>query len=129
MADLLLDAAVLQDYRREGPGARAVIERVIIGEVTASASPLTVFELWSAGDLDRRAEIGLVGVLSFLEEAPLSIEAAKTAGVWLASVEEPERAALWRYALVAATAQERGEPVCTREQESYARFYSELVSY
>ena len=51
------------------------------------------------------------------------------AGIWIGSLDEDERDSLARYALIAATARERGEPVCTSDPESYSRFYSELVGY
>ena len=92
-------------------------------------SPLILFELWQSPFLNRKTEIGYVAMLSFLEDAPLSTEAAKTAGLWLASVEEAERNNLAYFALVAATARERGEPICTRNQELFSRFYSDFVEY
>ncbi len=130
MAEMLLDATVFRDYRVGDPGARVIIEQVIEGSRTASVSPLTVFELWEGdGGLDRRAEMGYAGMLGFLETAPLSSEAAKVAGVWIASVEPEQRDELARVALIAATAQERGEPIYTRNVESFSRFYSDVVGY
>ena len=129
MANLLLDTTVLSDYRRGDTGARAVIDKIIGGDVTASICPLTIFELWGSSDLDRRSEMGYVGLLQFLEEAPLSNEAAKLAGLWIAALDEEERGPLTRFALIAATAKERGEPICTRDSEPFGKFYPELVSY
>ena len=129
MADMLLDTTVFQDFNQGDPGARKIIEQVIEGAATASVCPLTVFELWGSGDLDRRVEIGYVGLLSFLEEAHLSAEAAKVAGIWLASLDGEERGRLARFALVAATAQERGEPIYTRNPEPFGGFYSQVVEY
>ena len=129
MAKLLLDTTVMQDYRRGDPGAQAIIDQIVRGEVTASICPLTLFELWGSSDLDRRSEMGYVGMLKFIEEAPLSNEAAKVAGLWVAALDEEERGLLARFALVAATAKERGEPICTRNPEPFSKFYSEFVSY
>ena len=129
MADMLLDTAVLQDYRRGDTGARAIMDQVLDGTATASVSTVTVFELWGAAGVDRKTEIGYTGMLRFLEEAPLSLEAAKIAGIWIASIEPEQRDSLARFALIAATAKERGEAICTREQESFARFYSDIVGY
>ena len=50
------------------------------GEIAASVSSVTVVQLWGDPSMDRQAEIGSSGVLNFMEEAPLSIEAAKRAG-------------------------------------------------
>ena len=129
MAEMLLDATVFRDYRAGDAGARAIIEQVIEGSRTASVSPLTVFELWGSFPLDRRAEMGYAGMLGFLETAPLSSEAAKVAGVWIASVEPEQRDELARIALIAATAQERAEPICTRNVDGFSRFYSDVVGY
>ena len=57
------------------------------------------------------------------------VEAAKAAGLWLASVDEAERDKLAYFALVAATARERDEPICNRNTEPFSRFYSALVKY
>ena len=95
MADMMLDATVFLDYRAGHQGARAIVEQIVEGARTASVSPLTLFELWREG-LDRRTEIGYAGMLDFMEIAPLSPEAAKVAGVWIASVESESRAELCR---------------------------------
>ena len=129
MADMLLDSTVFRDYRNGDSGARSIVEQVVEGAITASISPLTVFDLWAGAQFDRRTEIGYVGMLSFLEEAPLSTEAAKAAGLWLASVEEEERERLTHFALLAATARERGVAICTRNPEPFSKFYSEIVAY
>ena len=129
MADMLLDITVFQDYVKGDDDARAIIEQVIEGAKTAAIPTLALFELWRNPSLDRKTEIGFVAMLSFLEYAPLSAEAAKTAGLWLASVEEAERDKLAYFALVAATARERREPICTRNSEPFNRFYSDFVDY
>lgn len=129
MAEMLLDITVLQDYAKGDDDARSIIEQVIEGTKTAAISSLALFELWRNPSLDRKTEIGYVALLSFLEDAPLSAEAAKTAGLWLASVDEAERDKLVYFALVAATARERGEPICTRNPEAFSRFYSDFVEY
>ena len=67
--------------------------------------------------------------MTFLEVAPVSIEAAKAAGIWIGAVGRDERLSLERFALIAATARERGEPVCTRDAQTFGRFYSELIVY
>ncbi len=129
MTDMLLDITVFQDYVQGDEDARAIISQVIEGTKTAAISPLILSELWRDPCLDRKTEIGYVAMLSFLEDAPLSAEAAKTAGLWIASVEEAERNNLAYFALVAATARERGEPICTRNQELFSKFYSDFVEY
>ncbi len=130
MADMLLDASVFRDSLGGDEGALSILRRIMDESIKASISPVTVAELWESPGLDRRAEIRYTGIISFLEEAPLTVHAAKTAGMWLASLDsQDDRNELARCALVAATAEERGEPVCTRSADSFARFYSEVVNY
>ena len=96
--------------------------------ITASISPVTVVELWGSPDLDRKAEIRYSAILSLMEEAPLSVPAARTAGMWLASLgSQAGGGVLVSRALVAATANEREEPVCTRDAESFSQFDCEVV--
>lgn len=125
---MLLDGTVLRGWLEGDEGASDVIRRIADGSITASISPVTVVELWGRPDLDRKAEIRYAAILSFLDEAPLSVPAARTAGVWLASLgPRTDRGALVSRALVAATAKEREEPVCTRDAESFSQFDCEVV--
>ena len=129
MAELLLDVTVFEDYRAGDPGARAVIDRAIDGDISVSVSPITVFQLWGDPSLDRQSEIGSASMISFMEQAPLSAEAAKLAGRWLSNLDSEQRAALAPTALVAATAKERGERICTRDPEVFGPFDTKAVGY
>ena len=129
MADMILDASVFRAYLGGDVGARTIIEQITAGDAKAAISPLTVFELWGDPMLDRQTEVGYVGLLSFLEEAPLSIEAAKSAGIWIAAVEKELRSELFRSTLIAATARDRSEPICTGNPGLYVRFNSEVIEY
>ena len=84
MADILLDATVFLDYRSGVRGAQSLFEQIVRKEISASVSPFTVFQLWGMADLDRQAEMGYTSMLTFLEEAPLTVQAAKTARLWTA---------------------------------------------
>ena len=129
MAELLLDVTVFEDYRAGDPRARAVIDRALDGEISVSVSPVTVSQLLGDPSLDRQAEIGSAGLLSFMEQAVLSAEAAKVAGRWLAKLDPLQRAELAPMALIAATAKERGELVCTRDPKAFSRFDAAAVGY
>ncbi len=129
LADILLDATVFLDYRNGVQGARTLFEQIVRKEVSASVSPITVFQLWGRADLDRQAEMGYTSMLAFLDEAPLTVQAAKTAGLWIASIAPEERGGLLSYALLVATAAERGEQICTRNMEPFRHFPSELREY
>ena len=129
MAELLLDVTVFEDYRAGDPGARTVIDMAIDGNISVSVSPITVFQLWGDPSLDRQSEIGSASIMSFMEQASLSTEAAKLAGRWLAKFDPEQRAALAPTALVAATAEERGERVCARDPEVFVPFGTKAVGY
>ena len=129
MAELLLDATVFEDYRAGNSGAREIIEKAIDGSISVSVSSVTVFQLWGDPSMDRQAEIGSSSVLSFMEQAPLSADAAKRAGRWLGTLDPQQRAALAPLALVAATAKERGERVCTRDPDAFGPFDADVVGY
>ncbi len=129
MADMLLDITLFRDYLKGVPAARSIVEQVIDGRATASVSSVTVYELWQEPSLDRRTEMAYAALLSFLEEAPLSVDAAKRAGLLLAALDDERRSPLSYHALVAAVAQERGEPVCTRASEGFSAFHADVISY
>ncbi len=132
MSDFLLDVTFFEDLRSGDSGARSLVERILNGEVSAAVSSMTVFQVWQDPDLDRRTEIGFLSVLRFVEEAPLSIDAAKSAALSISSAQE-----LWDdgatpdacNALVAATAVALGVPVCTRNPDPFKRFGAETASY
>ncbi len=129
MAELLLDATVFEDYRAGDFKAKSVIDRAIDGAISVSVSPVTVFQLWSDPSLDRQAEIGSASIISFMEQATLSTEAAKLAGRWLAKLDPGQRAELAPRALVAATAKVRGERVCARDPKAFGWFDADVVGY
>ena len=129
MADILVDNTLFEDFRKGDGGARDMIDKIIDGEITAAISPLTVFHLWNDSELDRRTEISYSSILAFLEEAPFTVAASKQAGLWIASTNAEDRGRLVYFAMVAATARERGEVICTRNSEPYGNFQSDLTAY
>ncbi|MCY3638203.1 MAG: hypothetical protein OXG80_03795 [Chloroflexi bacterium] len=134
MADMLLDRTLFDDLRSGDAAARAMVESILDGDIQAAISPLTVFELWQSGDIDRRTEIGFLSVLRFVEEAPPDIETARTAGLLAADYQKSggghplERDASY-VALVAATAIQLGIPICTRASDAFAQFDVEIIAY
>ena len=130
MVDMLLDETLFADFRLGDEGARAIVEDILDGNVKAGISPLTAYRVWRSLNMDRRAEIVLLSLLRFIEEAPLSIDAAKRAGLWAAERregEDPEGAGY--YALVASTALDVQAPVCTRNPAAFERFGADVVDY
>lgn len=133
MVDMLLDETLFADFRLGDEGARAIVEDILDGNVKAGISPLTAYRVWRGLNMDRRAEIILLSLLRFIEEAPLSIDAAKRAGLWAAERqdgqgEESEEGAGY-YALVASTALDVQAPVCTRNPAAFERFGADVLGY
>lgn len=124
-----MDNTLFEEFRKGDAGARGVIDTIIDGEVTASVSPITVFHLWNESGMDRRTEIAYSSILTFLEEVPFTVAASKQAGLWIASVDAEERGRLVYFAMIAATAFERDEAICTRNSIPYAHFYSKFTAY
>ena len=128
MADALFDTTVFIDYYRGDAGARSLLESVIGGTITASYSALTAFELWM-GISSREEEIDYVAIMEFLEEAALSGSMARTAAGSLRGLSPGRAEALFRDALIAATAAERGETIYTRNVRDFKRLYPNVQSY
>lgn len=129
MADMLLDVTLFDDLRQGDAEARKIVAAILDGEISAAVSPMTVCELWHRSGIDRRAEIGFLSVLRFVEEITPNIDTARTAGLWLADSDlNPERDAAC-VAIVAATAKQLDIPVCTRDTDSFGQFEVEITSY
>lgn len=129
MVDMILDETLFADFQRGDEGARAVVEGILDGNVTAAVSPMTAYRIWQDAELDRRAEIMLLSLLRFVDEAPISIDAAKRAGLWLAALPTEEREAFGYYALVSSTAVQIDAPVCTRNPAPFERFGAQSTVY
>ena len=128
MADALLDTTVFIDYYRGDAGAKDLIDAVIDGSLTASYSSLTSFEIW-IGIGNREEEIDFLAVLSQCEEAPLTASMARTAAIWLKGRSLRRAEGLFRDALIAATANERGEAICTRNVRDFERLSIDVRTY
>ena len=90
------------------------------GSLTASYSSLTSFEIWIGID-NREEEIDFLAMLSQCEEAPLTAAMARTAAIWLKGLSPRRAEGLFRDALIAATANEREEAICTRNVRDFER--------
>ena len=129
MADMLLDTTLFQDLRHGDGEARKIVEAILDGEISAAITPMTVCELWQSGDIDRRVEIGFLSVLRFVEEIAPDIEIARTAGLWVASLDLDSGRDAACVAVAAATAKQLDIPVCTRDAECFSKFDVEITSY
>ena len=129
MADMLLDLTVFDDLRNGDAQAREIVESILDGETKAAISPMTVYELWRSGEIDRRTEIGFLSILRFVEEASPDVEIARAAGLSLNGGDDFDGRDAACVAVAAATAKSLGIPVCTRDAESFERFEVEITTY
>jgi len=126
----LYDTCVFIDYWRGDAAAVALIAAIRGQPKTASYSTLSATELWQYTKLGRQEEIEYVALIRFfLKEAPLTIGAAMKAGQWLRSYSRSARMRLAADALIAATAEERGEQVRTRNCSDFKKFYGNVQAY
>ena len=98
------------------------------GSLTACYSALTAFEIW-IGLGRHEEEIDYLAVLDALEEVPLNASMARVAATWLRALPPGQSEALFRDALIAATASRRSEPIYTRNVRDFTRFYSNVQTY
>ena len=128
MADVLFDTTVFIDYYRGDAGAKRLIDSVVDGSLTASYSSLTSFEIW-IGVNTREEELDFLAMLGQCEEAPLTASMARTAAIWLKGSSPRRAEGLFRDALIAATADERGEAICTRNVRDFERLSIDVRTY
>ena len=122
MTDALLDTTLFIDIRRGGDAsADGVWEDIKSGKRRGPFSAVTAYELWVGPGFTREEELLFESMFALLEPVSVSVLSAKLAGQWLR--DEPQRVELiFRDALIAAVALERGEPVLTRNQRDFERF-------
>jgi predicted nucleic acid-binding protein len=78
--------------------------------------------------MEEEEEMTHRAILARMEQAPLEALAAEQAALWLRQTPGGSEA-LFRDALIAATAAERGEPIYTRNVRDFKRFYANVQSY
>jgi len=130
MSDALFDTTVFIDWWRGDTGAINLVEAVKNGRLTASYSSMSIVELWQWDQLDRKEEIEYIALTKrYLEEASLGFQEATLAGTWLRGYSRNQRRTFFADALIAATAQLRGETVYSRNDRQLRRFYSNVQPY
>jgi predicted nucleic acid-binding protein len=125
---VLLDTTFFIDLYRGDPSAAEVFNGIFAGEALGDYSPITAFELWS-GRLLAVEEDFYEAILAHLSEATLTTGAAKRAGAWLRGLPAPTNERLTRDALIAATAEELHQSICTRNVRDFQRFPVDLLPY
>ena len=128
MPDALFDTTVFVNYYHGDSGARNLIERVLNGEMTASYSSVTIFELW-LGSMKPEEEAVCMGVLGRLEEAIMNRDVARHAATLLRNIPLTEQRRLIGDAFIAATAALCQEPLYTRNIRDFQRLGVSFRSY
>ncbi|MFQ5880468.1 MAG: PIN domain-containing protein [Dehalococcoidia bacterium] len=128
MADALFDTTVFIDYYRRDQRARALMNAVLDGILRGSFSAVSAFEIW-IGISSHEEEIDYISIMTAFEEVPLTASMARTAAIWLKDMPPRRAEALFRDALIAATAAERAETIYTRNVADFQRFYPNVQSY
>ena len=129
MTDALLDTTFFIDLHRGHLGAHRVWDKIEAGNLTASFSTITAFELWLGEHVSRAEELFYLALFNLLEEATLTVSAAVRAALWLRSFPENLSERFIRDALIAASALERGEVVYTQNVRDFQRFYADVKRY
>jgi predicted nucleic acid-binding protein len=122
VADALLDTGLFLDYLAGMPEAYVVVQQLLEGSLRGSVSALSLLELGMVEEVPAEAHGAMEQVLERLEVAPVDGPAAQQAAAWLRGLPLEERRKEAPFALIAAVAAQRGEPILTRVPERYARF-------
>lgn len=117
----VLDTTFFIDLFRLDAGATQVWESIRLGDINASYTAVTAFELW-VGRLSQDESDFYDGLFLHLQEVALTASAARRAAGWLRDLAGPPAERLIRDAMVAASAADRDEPVYTRNQRDFSRF-------
>ena len=132
MSKILLDKTIFIDFFNEDTSARSIMKKIIDQELVGSVSPITLYDLWKMESFNRKHEISITAILKFIEVASLSISAAKYAGNLISKPnldEDNQNPDIYLFSLIAATAKERNELICTRNIELYHKFNVEIFDY
>ena len=79
---------------------------------------------------DRKYEISTTAILKFIQVATLSISAAKSAANLISKLNLVDADKdIYLSSLIAATAKERNESICTRNIDTYNKFDIEIFDY
>ena len=121
MTNAVFDTSFFIDFRRGDSGARAVWAEISSGVKAGSFTPVTAYELWVGQRFSREEEILYESMFAILEDLAITASGAKIAAEWLRG--HPNRQELvFRDALIAACASERGHSVLTRNVNDFTQF-------
>lgn len=126
----LYDTCVFIDYWNGDRAASALIDKAINSPKTVSYSPISIVELWQSEKLGRQEEIEFAALTQhFIQDAGLNTNVAKKAGQALMSYNRKQKMRLAADAIIAATAEERGDKIRTRNIRDMNKFYNNVEKY
>jgi predicted nucleic acid-binding protein len=126
----LFDTCVFIDYWKGDTSAVSLVKTAMNNPGTTFFSPLSALELWQYDKLGRQEEIEYIALTRyFLKELPLNSSIAIKAGQWLRGYSREARMKLSDDALIAATADEVGADLCTRNITDSSKFYQKIKAY
>jgi len=110
-----LDTTFLIDWQRVDPRIDSLRNELIAGQHELSIDPIIEAEFFAAQRVDRDKQLVFEGVQSIAEWVPLTSEACRLAGSWLARLDVPSRRRHFGDALIAATAALRDATLITAD--------------
>lgn len=126
----LYDTCVFIDYWNGDSAASILMKAAINNPNSVSYSPISVVELWISPKLGRQEEIEFTALTQyFLQDAGLTTNVAKKAGQSLTGLSRQQRMISAGDAIIAATAEERGDKIRTRNIRHMRKFYSNVEEY
>ena len=128
MADALFDTTVVIDHYNGYSGAVSLFDSVIRGDLSVGYSPISTLELW-VGITTTQEEIDYSGMISLLEELPVTSAVARIASSWMRGLSPRRTDLLLRDVLIAATAVHYKLTLYTRNVRDFRRLHSDVRSY
>lgn len=124
------DTCVFIDYWKGDTSAVTLVQNAKNNPGSTYYSPLSALELWQFDKLGRQEEIEYRALTQyFLTELPLSTSIAIKAGHWLRGLSRQARMRLSADALIAASADEVGADLYTRNVGDSSKFYQKVRAY
>ena len=126
----LYDTCVFIDYWNGDKSAKSLIIKAMNCPNTVSYSPISAYEIWLSKKMGRQEEIEFIALTQhFLQDTGLTTNAAKKAGQSLVSYQRNQRMRLASDAIIASTAEERGDKIRTRNIKDLTKFYKNVEVY
>ncbi len=111
-----LDTTFLIDWHRRDARIIPLLDEVLAGLHEVSVDPIIETEYFAAARINRAKRLIFETALSLGSSIPITSEASRIAGAWLAPMDQPKRLAHFADALIAATASAAGAILVTGDR-------------